>query len=198
MAHGHHQKRCVAPAEAHFDVGDEREMPVALMAAYGTFRLAGRARGVHQRPGLGRLNLGIRLAVARRGKKVFVGAISGRAGRGAEVNEIARRDRKSRARPLNRLEEIMLNDQRRRLGVLHDVADLLAEEAKVDRHHDQSGLRCCPVVLQPLDAIVSQHCNAVALRESHSERRIGESTRPPIPFPERHRAFKVAGADLVR
>ncbi len=167
------------------------------MAADRAFRLAGRARGVHQGPGVRGPHVDIGLAVARCCKQLLVSAVSGRTGRGAEVDEIARRDRKVGARALDRLQEIILNNERRRPAVLHDVADFLSRQTEVDRHCDEPGLCGRGIDFKPLDAIIGERRNAVAFGEAQSKQRIGEPARARIPFAEGHGAVKVAGPDLV-
>ena len=51
-----------------------------------------------------------------------------------------------------------------------DVGDLRAEQAEVDRHGDQAGPRQRDVDLHPLDAVVGQHGDTIALAQGRSAR----------------------------
>ena len=76
---------------------------------------------------------------------------------------------------------------RARGAVLQDVGDLLLAQAEVDRHHDQAGLRGGGVDLHPLDAVVGEHGDPVALAGAEAEQAVGETARPAVPLPEIHR-----------
>ena len=78
-----------------------------------------------------------------------------------------------------------------------DVLDLGADQPEVDRHRDEPGARERDVDLHPLDAVVGEQRDAVALGEAEAEQRVGEAARALVPLRERERAARIARADLV-
>src|SRR5580704_757729 len=91
-----------------------------------------------------------------------------------------------------------MNNKSARLAILEDVLNILAAQPEIDRHRNDSGKRRRCIDSQPLDAIVGENADAIALAQPDPRKRIGEPAGALIPQPKRHAAFKVARADLFR
>ena len=193
MTHRHDQECCVLAVERELDLGDEREQDGRLVAAHHTLGLAGGARRVHQRPGIGECHLLLRLTVARRRDQLLVGAVAGRAGTPAHVDQVARRHRQIGPDLLDQAQQIVLDDQGPRFRVLDGEEHLGPDQPEVDRHRDQAGLGGGGINLRPLDPVVGQHRHPVALDQAQAQQRVGKPARAPVPLPEAHRAVEVSG-----
>ena len=197
MAHRHDQERHVVAAEAELDVGDQGQERRTAVAADGSLGPPGGARRVHEHPGIGGCHGDGRLVLGGGGEQVLVAAIARPAGTGSEDDVAVLRDRQVAADLLGDGHELVLDEQRRRLGIPDDEADLGRREAEVDRHRDQAGLGGGRVDLQPLDAIVGEHRDPVALGETEAEQGVGQAAGAGVPLPERHGALEIARADAV-
>ncbi len=94
-------------------------------------------------------------------------------------------------------QELGLRDQGRTFGIRDHIGRFLGHEAKIHRHHYKPGLGGTGVDLQPFDAIVGEHRDALSFPEAEAQQRVGEPAGPPVPDREGHRALEVAGADAV-
>ncbi len=173
MTHRHDQQRAVAHAQAELDVGDERKQRAFLVAADRAFRFSRGARSIHQRPRITAAHHDIGQRILGAGDQIFVGAEAGRTS-AAEGDEILRRHGQIAAQRLDGAEQFILDDERPRLAVLHDVGNFRADQTKIDRHGDQPGHRGRGVDLKPLDAVVGQHADAVAFGKADADQRIGQ------------------------
>ena len=196
VAHRHDEQRAVLavePSSISVTSDSRAPRPVAADHALG---LAGRARGVHQRPRIARRDTRCSgsPSLARR-DQVLVGAVAGRAGAAAEVDEVAAGTGRSARISSTTPSSSSCDDQRRGLGVLDDEADLGPDQAEIDRHGDQPGLGGRGVDLQP------------TRRSCRRARRPGRPWRGPgpssalasrqdalVPLPEAHGALEVARA----
>ena len=93
---------------------------------------------------------------------------------------------------------MILNNDGGRLSVVDNVADLLADQTKVKRHHDQTCFRCCGINLGPLDRVVSQDRHPIALGQAKSEESVGEPAGARVPLAKCHAAFEIARANPIR
>src|ERR1700730_8727415 len=167
------------------------------MASHHTFWISGRARGVHQRPGIGQQDMLIGFASAASGKKVFVRAITRSARVNAEVDIAIRLDRQIHADVFDDADEFILDDEGRGFRVLDDILNLLAHQAKVDRQRYQARLGGSCEDFAPFDAVVTKDRDAIALGEAEADQGVGEPARLVIPLRESHRTLKVPGTDAI-
>ena len=191
VTHGHHQKPCIPPAEAKFHLGGERQEGACAMGAYGTLRLAGGARRVHQSPGVVRRDRHIRRTVRGLRDQVLIAEKPRRCLAAAEM------DHRHIVEGQGRLFQCVLYDQQPRLAVLQNEAHLISDQPEIDRHGDQPGARDGRIDLQPLDAVVGEHGDAVAFPGAEPQKRVGEARRTPIPSLEGHRALQIGSADPI-
>ena len=98
---------------------------------------------------------------------------------------------------LDRIEQLILDDERAGLTIFHDVANLRAQQPEIDRDGDETHQCRCGVDLEPLDAVEGKDADPIALGEAETRQRIGETARTLIPSPESHRPFKIARPDFV-
>ncbi len=117
---------------------------------------------------------------------------------GAEQHVAAGLDRQFGADAVDQRAQFVLHDERARLAVADDVRRLGAGEAEVDRHRHQAGARQRDVDLEPLQRVVGQQRDAIALDEAQAQQRVGQRTGAFVPRDVAQRALRVARADLVR
>jgi hypothetical protein len=98
---------------------------------------------------------------------------------------------------LHLLAQVVLNDKGPHCAVLSDMRDLGPDEAKVDRHRDQSGSRHRDTHFHPLDTVVGQQGNAVALLKAQREQGVSEPACAPVPLTKRQRSLRVSHAYFV-
>ena len=98
---------------------------------------------------------------------------------------------------LERADKLVLHDDGGRHRVVDHVADLLADQAEVDRHHHQTGFRRCDVDLRPFDRVIGEHRHTIALDEAKAQESIGEPAGPRVPLMKRHAALEVARPDFL-
>ena len=181
-----------------FDLGDHRQQYGTAMAAHDALGVTRGARRVHQRPGIGQRNGLIRLAGAAGREEILIVAIARGTGLGAEMDEAVGFDRQRGADFLDDAGELVLNDEGRRLRIVHDELDFLADQAKVDRQRNQAGLGSRRENLAPLNAVVGEDRDAVTLGEAKAEQGVGEPARTLVPLCDCHRAVEIACADTLR
>ena len=116
---------------------------------------------------------------------------------GAENDELVGGHGKRIADRLDRIDQLILNDERAGLAILHDVADLRTDQPEIDRHGDQARQRRRCINFKPFDAVIGEDADPIALGEAETHQRVGETARALMPRPEGHRPFKIARADLV-
>ena len=158
----------VVARESHVERGDERDERAARVIADRALGLAGRARGVHQRPGVLGLHddRGRRWPAARRSAPRTTASQPARA-RVAEMDEAARRRCRARSRiGSTRSTSSSCTMNARASQCVGDVLDLGGDQAEVDRHRDEPGRGERHVDLHPLHAVVGEERDAVALDEA--------------------------------
>ena len=137
------------------------------------------------------------LTGAARGENIFVGAIARGARTKAEVDEAIRPDRQIATDLFGEVDEFILNDQGRGLGVLDDKLNFLGRQAKVDGQRNQAGLCRRRIDFAPLDAVVGEDRDTIAFGQTEADQGIGQTARPFVPLGESHRTFQIPGADAV-
>jgi hypothetical protein len=197
VAHRHDEQRRVGGGQAHVERRDERDQREAFVIANGSLGLAGRARRVHQCPGVGRRDRDLRLVFRRRADERFVRGPAGR-GRAADANPRVGTYGQHFAKPVDVGREGVLDDHGTCRGVLRDVPDLGCEQAKVDGHRDEPRFRERDVDLHPLDAVVGENRHAIATLEAEPQQSVCEAAGPRVPLRVGKRTARIARADLVR
>ena len=198
MAHRHNEQGGIAAVHAEFDLRDERQHGAAAMIAYRALWVASCAGRVHQHPRVFRRHHNVRVAGARVGDQLLIGSVPGRALTCSKPDAARRLHREFRSDLLHRSDKLVLDDDGGGLGVIYNVADLLADEAEVQWHRDQPGFGGSGINLDPFDRIVSQDCNAVAFGQSQSEKSVGKLAGARVPLVKCHAAFEVARARPLR
>jgi hypothetical protein len=94
-------------------------------------------------------------------------------------------------------DELVLHDQRLRLAMLDDVLNLRPLEPEVDGDRDQPRARQRHIHLHPLDAVVREERDAIALGQPKSQERPRKPARPLVPLAEGQRASRIARTDLL-
>ena len=196
MAHRHDEQRRIVARDSPGRARSRAKAGAALVVADRALGFAGGARSVHQRPRISAAHH--RPRAACRG----AGAAAPRkrespAGHGATpkwmklcagIGQIAARTL-SITRPAR-----PARSARRASQFSHDVADFRADQTEVDRHRDYSpAMRSRRVDLQPLDAVVGEHADAVAFAQTDADQRIGEPAGAGIP--ERGRSSRARGRE---
>jgi hypothetical protein len=69
---------------------------------------------------------------------------------------------------LDRIDQLILNDERAGLAILHDVADLGTDQPEIDRHGDQARQRRGCVNFKPFDAVIGEDADPIALGEAET------------------------------
>ena len=195
VAQRHDQERGVAPAEAELDLGHEREHRTAAVRPDRALGPPGGAGGVHQRPRIrsGDRNGGLR--IARRGDQRFIAEVARGRRRGAAMNVAARLHGQRVADLFDRAQQRVLDDEGARAAIGRDIGDLAPDQAEVDRHGDQPGFGGRGIDLQPLDAVVGQDRDPVALLEPEAAQRVGQPARARVPLAKGHPALEIGRAD---
>ena len=114
------------------------------------------------------------------------------------MDEVRRRAGKVAAHLLNDTHQFVLHNERANLGILDDVADFGANEAKIDgdRHEPRLGRTC--VNLGPFHTIIGKDRDAIAFLEAETLKRVRQPAGPLVPEPERHGALEIANANFFR
>ena len=136
MAHRHDEQRAVVAVQAEFDLGDERQHRAASMISCCALRGPSRSRRVHQRPWVFRRHRAVWLTVARDAHYVLVGDKPGWALTFSKPNSARGLNRKLWSNFLQGSDKFVLHDDGCGLGVVHDVAKVLADQAEVERDGD--------------------------------------------------------------
>ena len=110
------------------------------------------------------------------------------------MDQVARRHGQVGADLLDEAEQLVLDDQRRGLRILDDVAHVGAGEPEVDRQRDQPGLGRGGEDLQPLDAVVGEDGDAIALGQPQPQQRVAKTAGTLVPLPEAHHPLEIARA----
>ena len=197
MAHRHHQQAGVVRREPHLQRRRERDQRAAGMAADGTLRPPGGARGVHQRTGLVGADLRQHAAALGAFDQRLV-ALPTTRGLVVEHDVAGLRDRQFGAHRRHGIDELGARDQRRGLAVAEDVGDLGRAQAEIERHCDQPGAGQANVDLHPFDAVVGEHADPVTAVEPEREQRVGQHAGPAIPLGIGQRTVRIPGSELVR
>ena len=90
------------------------------------------------------------------------------------MDEAVRLDRQILADFLDHADEFVLDDEGRRLGIVDDELDFLADQAEIDRQSHETGLCGGGKYLAPFDAVVGEDGDPVALGEAEAEQGVGE------------------------
>src|SRR3984893_14109840 len=168
------------------------------MASHHAFGIAGSARGVHQRPRIGRHHVLLGLASAACRDKVFVGTIANWTRTLAEMNETTLSDGQILSSLLDEADKLVLNDQGPGLGVLDDELAFLPHQPEVEGEGHKSCLGWGCVNSPHRDAMVAEYGDAIALGQTKAEQGIGEPARTFVPLRESHRAVEIPGAYTIR
>src|ERR1700682_274079 len=131
-------------------------------------------------------------------EEVFIGAVARRTRTHAELDEAVRLDRQILADLFDDADEVILDEQGRGLGVLDNILDLLAHQAKVDRQGDETRLSRGRKDFTPLDAIVGEDRNTIAFGQTKAEQSISKPARTFVPLCESHCTVEIAGTDTIR
>jgi hypothetical protein len=192
VAHGHHQQRVVCPLRGKLDAGHQRQHCNAAMGADGPLGPPRGARGVHQAPGVVRVDGGIRFAVRGGGEQVSYGRHWPstwpepiRIKRSAGNVEIA-------ANRFDGWRQRRFADECGGARIFDDVLRLHAGQTEIDRHGNEARLGRSDEDLRPLDAVVGQDGNPVAPGKAEAGQCVGELAGAPVPLAEGHLPGQVA------
>ncbi len=95
----------------------------------------------------------------------------------------------------DRAQKRVLDDEGAGATIGRDIDDLAPDQAEVDRHGDQPGFGGGGIDLQPLDAVVGEDRDPVALLEPETPQRVGQPARARIPRAKGHPALEIGRAD---
>ena len=154
VAHRHDEQRAVVAMQAEFDLGDERQHGATAMIAYRALWGASCTGRVHEHPRIFWRHRNLRLPVACAGHQLLVGDVPGRALPCPKPDSTRRLHRELRSNILQGSDKLVLDDDGGGLGVIHNVADFLADQAEVERHRDQPRFGRSRINLDPFDGVV--------------------------------------------
>ena len=76
--------------------------------------------------------------------------------------------------------KLVVHDERLGIRVVRYVLDLLADQAKVDGHDDESRFRCSQIDLDDLDAVFEQNGHLVSLVQSQRDEAVRQLVDPCV------------------
>ncbi len=163
VAHRHHQQRRVVAREAHVERRHERDQRAALVVADRALGLAGRARRVHQRPRVGRLHVRVGLGVRGSGEQRLVaGPARPRVESPRRIHPpaaIASSPRRPSTRSTS--SSSTMNARASQCSAMYRISG--PTRRKLIGHRDEPGLGQRDVDLHPLDAVVREQRDPIAL-----------------------------------
>ena len=172
MEHRHHNQHDVGTVRAAFMRDATRGFDDGLMAQHDAFRPSGRAAGVDEIGNIAVANRDLRRRIRRRPQQVLIGR--GALPRAFDTDQTTK-TRMRRDEVFRKLSELLVEDQRRRLAVEHDLDQFRRRQSMVHVDDDEVCALASTEHLKIFAAVRRQHRDALLRPQSQTDQGIGQA-----------------------